>query len=329
MNYCTHCGLPENYSGIHLDEQGVCNFCRFYESHRSTLEDMETLEKQFVSRIEAAKEKAKASGSKYDCLVGLSGGKDSTYIIYQLKHKYNMRILTFTYDNGFATDYGRRNIATVLEKLDVDHISFAPSASQLQKYNKMCVKMFRNFCMVCFHLTHYYSHLIAAEKNIPLIANGRTKGQVLQSVDCEKLIEPFESSHCFKDFEYQMFGDKVERAARTGKQDYLEGKEIESLSYFMYHPYNEEDVMQFLHEHIGWERPAAGVPHADCWAHAMAEKLSLESRGYPILTGELAVRVRMGELSIAEAAKIREGDALRYQNPDPEIIKRFNETVGL
>lgn len=329
MNYCSHCGLPETYAGIHLDEQGVCNFCRFYESHQNTLEDMDTLEKLFVSRLEAAKEKARANGSQYDCLVGLSGGKDSTYIIYQLKHKYNMRILTFTYDNGFATDYGRRNIATVLDKLDVDHIQFAPKASLLQKYNKTCVRMFRNFCMVCFHLTHYYSHQIAAEKNIPLIVNGRTKGQVLQSADCEKLIEPFERSESFKEFEYQMFGDKVEKAARNKKNNYLEGHEIESLSYFMYHPYNEEHVMHFLQEKIGWERPAAGVPHADCWAHAMAEKLSLDSKGYPIMTGELAVMVRRGELSLEEAAKIREADTLRYQNPDPEIVKRFNKTVGL
>lgn len=329
MKYCTHCGLPETYSGIHLDDQGVCNFCHFYESHRNVLENEEELERQFSSRLEAAKARAKETGSKYDCLVGLSGGKDSTYIIYQLKHKYNMRILAFTYDNGFATDYGRKNVITALENLDVDHISFSMSPSELQKYNRMCVKMFRNFCMLCFHFTHYYSHLIASEKKIPLIVNGRTKGQVLQSADHEKLIEPFERSMNFADFEYQMFGDKVEKTAKSGRMDYLKDAEIESLSYFMYHPYNAEEIMDFLETHINWKRPEKGMPHADCWAHAMAEKYHLDSHGYPIMTGELAVMVRRGELSITEAAKIRNADTKRYQNPDSETQKRFEDAVGL
>lgn len=329
MKYCTRCGLPETYSGIWLDDHGVCNFCHFYENHRDTLENYEELERLFISRLEAAKAKAKESGSKYDCLVGLSGGKDSTYIIYQLKHKYNMRILAFTYDNGFATDYGRQNVITALENLDIDHISFSMSPSQLKRYNRACVKMFHNFCMLCFHFTHYYSHLIASEKNIPLIVNGRTKGQVLQSVDQEKLIEPFERSICFSDFEYQMFGDKVEKAAKTGRMDYLKDKQIESLSYFMYHPYDAGKIMDFLEAHINWKRPAKGMPHADCWAHAMAEKYHLDSHGYPIMTGELAVMVRSGELTLAGAKKIRTEDTLRYQNPDEDTCRRFQDAVGI
>ena len=75
MNYCKNCGLPENYQGIHLDENGVCNFCHFYDKHRERLNDFEALEKEFCAHIEKAKEEAKRQGSKYDCLVASAAGR--------------------------------------------------------------------------------------------------------------------------------------------------------------------------------------------------------------------------------------------------------------
>ena len=122
MKYCKKCGLPENYQGITLDENGICNFCDFYEKEKDTLKDYKALEAFFQSRVDAAKAQAEALGSRYDCLVGFSGGKDSTYIIYQMKHCYHMRVLAFTLDNGFSTEYGRKNIENALDKLDMIHI---------------------------------------------------------------------------------------------------------------------------------------------------------------------------------------------------------------
>lgn len=329
MHHCKKCGLPGNYKGIHFDGEGICNYCHFYESHREVLEDSDSLEDYFVSRLEAAKERARAAGADYDCLVGLSGGKDSTFIAYELKHRYHMRVLAFTYDNGFSTDYGRENIAIALEKLDIDHVNFSPRDSELRKYYRMSVSMFHNFCMFCFHLLHYHGHRIALEKKIPLIVNGRSQGQVLQCAAREKLLEPFEQAHSLRDFEYQMFGGLVDKLTRSGVLDLLEGKETESLSYFMYHPYDPEFIMEFLQERLGWVRPAAKAPHADCWAHALAEKLNLDSHGYPIMTGELAVMVRQGKLSQEEAAAMREEDTRQYQEPDPAVVKRFMEKYGV
>jgi phosphoglycerate kinase len=57
MSGCVRCGLPENYAGIKLDEHGVCNYCHFYDEHRSELTDYEALEKKFAAEIEKAKEK--------------------------------------------------------------------------------------------------------------------------------------------------------------------------------------------------------------------------------------------------------------------------------
>ena len=57
---------------------------------------------------------------KYDCLVGFSGGKDSSYVIYRLRSHYNARVLAFTWDNGFLTDYARDNINRLVKEFDLE-----------------------------------------------------------------------------------------------------------------------------------------------------------------------------------------------------------------
>ncbi|MBQ2802177.1 MAG: hypothetical protein IJF03_12425 [Lachnospiraceae bacterium] len=330
MKKCKKCGLNETYTKITFDEKGICNYCNFYEKHKSELHDEAALELKFQEKVERAKEKAKENKAKYDCLVGFSGGKDSTYIIYQLAKKYQMRVLAFTFDNGFSTQYGKDNIANALSKLNVDHITFSMNDEILRKQYSMCTKMMKNFCSVCFHNMHYYSYLFAHQNKIPMIVNGRTIGQILQTADSTDRIEPFETSKNLKDFEHQMFGGLEEKAEKSGKTEYLkEINDIEAVSYFAYHKVSEEETMRFLEENIGWQRPKGVSGHADCFAHAMAEYMSIQKHGHPVRTGELAVLVRMGEMSIEEAEEILEKDRKNFQELSLEEKERFYQRIGV
>lgn len=328
MKRCKVCGLTEDYKGIVIGEDEVCSLCRFYGENEEALRDYRGLEQFFESRVEEAKKAARERNSRYDCIVGLSGGKDSTYIVYQMKHRYGMRVLTFTLDNGFSTEYGRRNIDNALEKLDVDYIRIKPRDEVLRRYYSKSLQLFHNFCGVCFHLMHYYSYLLAGQNGIPLIINGRTRGQVLQNAASPRGIEPFQISRSLGEFEYQMFGRVTEKMDQRGAVDLLHGVEAEALSYFMYHKISEEQVMEFLEREIGWQRPDCGIPHADCWAHPMAENLSLRKFGYPVRRGELAVLVREGEMTREEAEQILTEDRERYAEIDPAVLERFNGRTG-
>ncbi len=326
MKKCVKCGLEEDYTGIKFDEKHVCNYCNFYEAHKRELHDEAALEQKFLDKIARAKEQAKKSGAKYDCLVGFSGGKDSTYIIYQLVKKYHMRVLAFTFNNGFSTKYGENNIKNALSKLSVDHITFSLNDKDLRKQYATGVKMMKNFCSVCFHNMHYYSYLLAHQNKIPLIVNGRTIGQILQCAENTDRIEPFETAKTLKDFEHQMFRGAEEIAKKAWKIDYLEDiEEIEAVSYFAYHNISEEETMKFLEEKIGWERSKVKGGHADCFAHSMAEYMSIQKHGYPVRKGELAVLVRKGELSIEEAAEILAVNMEQYSElPQEEKDKFYN-----
>lgn len=327
MKYCEKCGLPESYPGIKFNVNGTCNFCEFYDEHRAFLEDEKTRHQIFVEKVEEAKRIAAENGAPYDCVVGLSGGKDSTYIVWQLKNVYKLRVLAITFQNGFHTEYGRKNVDNALQKLNISHLTVRMPDDELRKVYTKCISVMKNFCAVCFHYMHYHCHQIAGHMGIPLIVNGRTKGQILQTALSERKLEPFEISDNLLDFEYQMFGNLSEKLAARGKVDYLKDVKVTSLSYFAYHDITEEETMKFLEKELDWVRPKSSVPHADCWAHAMAEHFSIVKRGYPIRTGEFGVLVRSGEMDKEEAAEILAEDMKIYTEADPELKEKFYERI--
>ena len=126
LRRCTKCVLPSTYPFISFDESGVCNFCRTYERQR--FKGAEELEK-FLKRY-------RSEDGKPDCLVGLSGGRDSCYGLHVLKTKFGMHPIAYTYDWGLTTDTSRRNQAKICGKLGIEHIIRAPDIQKKRRHIK-------------------------------------------------------------------------------------------------------------------------------------------------------------------------------------------------
>ncbi len=112
LKRCTRCVLPETYPFITFDEHGVCNHCRH---HRPA----PTL------GAEALREKVapfRRGDDRPDCLVAVSGGRDSTYGLHYAKNVLGMNPIAYTYDWGMVTDLARRNISRICGKLGVEHL---------------------------------------------------------------------------------------------------------------------------------------------------------------------------------------------------------------
>jgi glucosamine--fructose-6-phosphate aminotransferase (isomerizing) len=112
MKRCTRCILPETFPGITFDEEGVCNYCRDYT--KVSVLGEEELKRELS--------KYKGKGEDYDCLVPISGGRDSSFTLYQIVEKYEMRSLATTVDSGAITPEGYHNIEKVTKALDVEHV---------------------------------------------------------------------------------------------------------------------------------------------------------------------------------------------------------------
>jgi hypothetical protein len=112
MKRCTKCILPETFPGIEFDENGVCNYCLNYEPVKVFGEkEFERVLSKYINK-----------GEKYDCIVPISGGRDSSFVLHQMVKRYKMRVLTLTVDSGAILPEGCRNIKRVTEVLNVEHV---------------------------------------------------------------------------------------------------------------------------------------------------------------------------------------------------------------
>lgn len=106
-------------SRIHFDEKGVCDHCNtFYKQVKPHWHPNATGEAQFSKTIASIKEAGK--GKEFDCIIGMSGGIDSSYLLYLAKVKFDLRPLVFHVDAGWNTQLAVNNIERLIDKLNLD-----------------------------------------------------------------------------------------------------------------------------------------------------------------------------------------------------------------
>ena len=115
---CKKCVSDTSIKSLVLDLNGICQFCKIHDE----MEKEYPLDDGSFKRLIKISNKIKIAGKdkKYDCIVGVSGGKDSSYLLYIVKKKLNLRPLAVHYDNGFDSETSVSNILNICEKLNVD-----------------------------------------------------------------------------------------------------------------------------------------------------------------------------------------------------------------
>ncbi len=112
LKRCSRCILPATMPFVDFDADGVCSYCR---NHRPT---------RFRDRaeLEALVEPYRRSDGSPDCVLGVSGGRDSLFALHWLKTELKMNPVAYTYDWGMVTDLARRNISRMCGKLGIEHL---------------------------------------------------------------------------------------------------------------------------------------------------------------------------------------------------------------
>ena len=116
---CTQCVMDTTDSKISFDEHGVCDHCRNFE--RRIKPYWKPKENDFEGLEKLAQEIRKAGkGRDYDCILGLSGGADSSYLAYIAKEVMHLRPLAFVVDTGWNLNVAVENIEKIVKGLDLD-----------------------------------------------------------------------------------------------------------------------------------------------------------------------------------------------------------------
>lgn len=129
LKYCTCCVMPHTKPDLHLDEQGVCNACRSYDSRTEVNWDARRAELLVVL------ERYRKKGSNWDCIVPVSGGKDSTYQVVRML-QLGLNPLCVTSTTCDLSALGRMNIENI-KRLGVDYVEFSPNPLVRAKLNRI------------------------------------------------------------------------------------------------------------------------------------------------------------------------------------------------
>lgn len=247
---CSRCIMDDTVQGITFDDKGECTFCKIHDE----LESKFSLNKNTTKDLELliAKIKKQGKGKKYDCVVGVSGGRDSTFTLYSAV-KLGLRPLAVHFDNGWNSDLAVQNIKNVCKKLKIDlytHVADWEEFKDLQ----------RSFLFASVPDAEVptdwviFSVLFKAAKDegVKYIIHGhsfRTEGTT-----------PLTWTYMdgkYVNYIQKRFGTrKLKSFPVMNMFDYLYFtfiKRIKQIRLLYYLPYNEKAILEMLTKEVGWQ----------------------------------------------------------------------------
>jgi N-acetyl sugar amidotransferase len=245
---CNRCVMDTTDSAIEFDEQGICNRCTdFFERSEVTPDKKPELD-GLIHRI-----KNSAKNKKYDCVIGVSGGVDSTYVAYLVK-KCGLNPLAVHLDNGWNSELAVSNIQKTLENLDIDLYTYVIDWQEFRDLQLSFLKASVTDAEIpTDHAIISVLYKMAAEHGVKYIlsgANNATEG-----------IYPTTWTYGIADWKYiqgvhQKFGTKKLKSfpstSLLQKDFNILLKRIQVVPFLDYFDYNKEEAVKLIESELGW-----------------------------------------------------------------------------
>ena len=136
VRWCAHCLYPSvNAAPMEFDDEGVCMGCRMAETKNETPPAEWDRRRQLL--VDILEENRSRDGRRHDCIIAVSGGKDSYFQTHFIKNVLGFNPLLVTYYGNNYTETGQRNMLRMKEAFGVDHLIYQPSVQLLKKLNRL------------------------------------------------------------------------------------------------------------------------------------------------------------------------------------------------
>ena len=332
---CSRCILPNTLPSITFDEKGICNHCKKYQED---FENWDLIQERKEKELKKIFETAKTLKHPYDCLVPLSGGKDSTYALYLATKVYKLKTLAITFDNGYLTGLAKENVRNAILSSNADHIFYTLNKENTSKLFKVFVEQTGDFCNACMRGINYCIEFATKSFNIPLVikGSGRRVQYISQIKELSSLNTPayFENvikkTSAHKSFRYlskHKFSLEIQKIV-GGITDILGIQRTNLMHFFtqhiglydyVYKPYPE--IIELIKKSMNWSDGAGKAEHLDCELHDVP--FFMNTLKLPNITKNTfyySGLIRQGILS-REVALKKEEEEYEKTEPPKELLK--------
>lgn len=252
MRVCTNCVMDETDPLITFDQNGVCNHCREYpEKERKHVFKGAEGERKLAETIADIKENGK--GKEYDCVLGVSGGVDSTYLAYLAK-KQGLRPLIVHFDNGWNSELSVNNIENIVNKLDYNLFTYVIDWNEFKDLQLAFMKAsVIDIEMLTDHAIIGTLYRLADKHNVKYLLSGFnivTEGILPKSWIWNKYdavnIKDIHRIYGTRPLKTFPFFDLKE------KKKYISLKGITTVPLLNYVDYNKQQVKELITKELGW-----------------------------------------------------------------------------
>jgi len=332
LQYCTRCAIPETQEGIKFDELGICQACQ--SSEQKIHINWALREKKFKAILDEAKAKA---GNNYDCIVPISGGKDSTFQLHVLTKLYGMKPLAVTFSHNWWSETGWYNLQNALETFNVDHIVFTPNRALINKIVRRSVEAIGDVGWHDHGGVGSFPLQVAVKWKIPLLIWGESIAEASGRASYEAPIHKFDREYFIKQ-SAKLRADEIVKGDLSARdmypftvpsQEEIEKAGVRGIHLGDYIFWDDERQAEFLRDTYGWkdtqmENAYKRYKSAEDIMSGMHDFTCYLKRGYGRATYQASVDVRNGLLTREEAFEL-----IRKHDPEiPEALDYYLKVSG-
>ena len=333
LKYCTRCCFPETKEGFSFDEMGVCTACQSSEQKMHI--DWQEREAQLREILAKAKAKSK---DNYDCILPISGGKDSFFQAHILVEVYKVKPLAVTFSHNWFSETGFYNLQRCLEVFNLDHLQFTPARGLVNKLAHKSLGMIGDSCWHCHSGVGAFPLQVATRFGIPLLIYGESvsenDGRATYNCSALKFSRDYFTKVSAKATAEQMIDENL--AAKDLKPFELpSSQEIKKTGVWGIHLgdfifWDEEKQTEFVRDTYGWretemEGAYKGYKSAECIMSGVHDFTCYLKRGFGRATWQASVDVRNGLLTREEGFELIK----KYDREKPGALDYYLKITGM
>lgn len=312
---CTRCILDTSDDpNLVLDNEGVCNHCRYYEEQaRLYLKTGKEAEQLLGDTIKKLKDYGK--DKKYDCLIGLSGGVDSSYVAYVAKQQ-GLNALCVHFDNGWNSEIAVQNIHNIVNKLGFDLYTYVIDWEEFKDLQLAYLKAsVIDIEALTDHAIYGTMFKIARDNDIKYVLGGH-------NVVTEGVL-PYHWTYDKKDYVniraiHKQFGTKKLVSfpfLDLRMKKFIRNSGVEFINYLNWLPYVKSEVKEKLQKELGW-KDYGGKHYESVWTrfyqgYILPVKFKVDKR-----KAHLSALICSGQITRQEAL-----EEMKQPAYDPETFR--------
>lgn len=338
MRFCTRCLYPENHPlNLTFDDQGVCSGCRVHEE-KDTL-DWTGRGRRLGKILEQFRSK---SGRTYDCVIPVSGARDSYFIVHTIKKVYGMNPLLVTYNKHYNTEIGIRNFAYLKTLFDCDAMMMVVEPGKVKRITRHTLDKVGSIYWHCLAGQTVFPVQVAVRMKIPLIVWGAHQGVdqvgMFSHTDEVEMTRKYRKEHDLMGLEAE---DLVDEAAGVTEFDLLQyfyphDKEIEKVgvrgiylnNYIRWDSkeQHEDMIRLYGYETAPQERTFDTYNDVDCHHYSdLHDYIKYLKYGYGKATDHACREIRLKRMTREEGIAL----VNKYQRKEPKTLQLFLDWVGI